>query len=211
MRIKMTCCRSHFIENFNCIINDAIKESVGANYKLIEENNIGSGKVHEMEIGGNISNVAFTLDKRVTDDKKNEIDMLAFLNKSTGDIRKKNDLIIICPKNNNQTLDLTIFIVELKSDNPKGAGSQILCGYIFVKYLLDIYKLHYDCNFDIKESYCGIISSSKYPNPRFVSTQQNKKYNFFPIKKNGYEIPSLCWNPSAKLPLNDIHKSISCL
>jgi len=206
----MNSCCSHFIENFNLIINNTLKEYVGSNYKLIEHQNIGTGKVSEMYVGGNISNISFTLDKKILDENNKQVDMLCFLNDGVEGIRKKNDLIVICPKNNKNRLRLTVFIIELKSDSSKGSGLQILCGYLFVKYLINIYKLHFDCDFEIDVEYIGILASSKFQNNRFVSTQKNKKYNFTKINKNGFEIPYLCWNPKNKLPLNDIHKSITC-
>jgi len=205
----MSSCTSHFIENFTNIINVDIKETVNANYKLIEKNNIGTGKVSEMSINGSINNLSFTLDKSLTCSHGEEINILRFLNSSTKNITKKNDLIVICPKDKDGYLDLHIFIIELKSDKTSGAGNQILCGKIFVDYLISIYKLHFDCKFDVKVSYYGIIASSKTVNMRQASTSKNSFYNFNPIKKNGVEIKILNWNPKTKLPLNDIYNKTS--
>jgi hypothetical protein len=205
----MSCCSSHFTEKFGTILNSNLKEYVNSNYKLIEKSNIGTDKVSEMSINGNITNISFTLDKRIVCCGSEEINILGFLNKSTPNIGKKNDLIVICPKNENGCLKLTVFIIELKSNNPSGAGKQILCGKIFVDYLISIYKLHFDCNFDIEISYYGIIASLKTPPIRQTSTSRNTNYIFNITKKNGFEIPLLNWNPNTKLPLQDIHRKIS--
>ncbi|NUG13372.1 hypothetical protein HUN13_17525, partial [Acinetobacter seifertii] len=130
----MTSCTEHFTEHFTNIINVDIREHVTSNYKLVEGNNLGTDKVSEMCINGSINNISFTLDKKLTCSHGEDINILRFLNSSTKNITKKNDLIVVCPKDNNGCLNLHIFIIELKSDKTNGAGSQILCGKIFVDY-----------------------------------------------------------------------------
>lgn len=205
----MSSCTSHFIENFTSIINIDIKEIVNANYKLIEKNNLGTDKVSEMSINGSINNISFTLDKPLTCSHGEEINILRFLNSSTKNITKKNDLIVICPKDKAGCLELHVFIIELKSDKTSGAGNQILCGKIFVDYLINIYQLHFDCKFKVNVNYYGIISSSKTPPMRQSTTSVNATYHFNPIHKNGVAIQILNWNPKTKLPLNDIYRKVS--
>ena len=85
----MSCCSSHFTEKFGTILNSNLKEYVNSNYKLIEKSNIGTDKVSEMSINGNITNISFTLDKRIVCCGSEEINILGFLNKSTPNIGKK--------------------------------------------------------------------------------------------------------------------------
>lgn len=205
----MSCC-NHFTDKFKKILNSDLIENVHSKYKLIEKNNIGTTKVSEMEIMANISNISFTLDKRIVDSNGHEINALGFLKRETEGINKKNDLIVICPKNNNRSLDLTVFLIELKSNNTKGALTQILSGMIFVDYLIDIYKLNFDCGFDINIKYYGIISSLCTQGVRQTSTNKNIQYPFKTRNTNGFEIPLLSWNCRHKLPLNDIHKKVNC-
>lgn len=205
----MSSCSSHFIENFSTILNINLREYVNSHYKLIEKNNIGTEKVSEMSINGSINNISFTLDKEIYCSHGEKINTLNFLNNSTKGITKKNDLIVICPKDKDGCLNLHVFIIELKSDKTSGAGNQILCGKIFVDYLLSIYQLHFDCSFKVKVTYYGIISSSKTPPMRQSTTSVNSIYKFNPINKNGVDIQILNWNPKTKLPLNDIYRKVS--
>ena len=69
----MSCCCSHFTEKFSTILNNDLREYVNSNYKLIEKSNIGTGKVSEMSINGNINNISFTLDKRMVCCESKEI------------------------------------------------------------------------------------------------------------------------------------------
>ncbi|WP_217485059.1 hypothetical protein, partial [Acinetobacter seifertii] len=71
-----------------------------------------------------------------------------------------------------------------------------------------IYRLHFECKFDIEIFYYGIISSSRNPPLRQTSTSRNTVYNFNVIRKNGVEIKVLNWNPKTKLPLNDIYRKV---
>ncbi len=204
----MSCC-THFTDRFKEILNDDLIEQVYSRYKLIEKNNIGTGKVSEMEVMANISNISFTLDKRIVDSNGQEINVFGFLKRGTADINKKNDLIVICPKDNERILELTVFLIELKSKNTKGALKQILSGMIFVEYLIDIYKLNFDCDFEIKINYYGIISSSGVQSVKQASTNKNTQYPFKSVTKNGFEISLLSWNYRDRLPLNDIHRRVN--
>lgn len=205
----MSSCSSHFIEKFSTILNTDLRENVTSHYKLIEKNNIGTQKVSEMDINGSISNISFTLDKDIFCAHGDRVNTLIFLNSSTKNITKKNDLIVICPKDKDGALNLHVFIIELKSDKTSGAGNQILCGKIFVDYLINIYQLHFECTFKVNVNYYGIISSSKNPPMRQSTTSVNAVYHFNPIHKNGEAIQILNWNPKTKLPLNDIYRKVS--
>jgi len=205
----MSCC-DHFTENFKCILNSDLVENVYSKYKLIEKSNENNGKVSEMDIMANISNVSFTLDKRIVDSNNKEINVFGFLNRRAEGLSKKNDLVVICPVNNDGVLDLTVFLIEMKSEHTKGGLKQILCGMIFVDYLIDIYKLHFKLSFEVNVKYYGILASSSAQVIRQSSTNKNTIYPFRMVNSNGFDIPLLSWNYRARLPLRDIHSKVTC-
>jgi len=203
----MSCC-DHFIENFKSILNADLLESVYSKYRLIEKSNKDNGKAYSMEIMANITNVSFTLDKRIVDSNNNEINVLGFLNRRREGLNKKNDLIVICPVDDDGKLELTVFLIEMKSNNTKGALKQILCGMLFVDYLIDIYKLHFDLTFEVVLKYYGIIASSSAQGVKQSSTNKNTTYPFRKVGSNGFDIHLLSWNCNSRLPLRDIHSKL---
>lgn len=199
---------SSLLTAIQSVINDEYKEIVHTYYKLIETKNVGdSSKCSELEIHSNISNFSFTLDKIVSCSCSVELEPVRVLRKSAPYVNKKNDLIILCPSDDDG-LKINAYIFELKSKNIGDASTQILAGKVLVEYIVDLLKIGFNLTTELKINFYGVLASLAIPQPHMPSNIRAIEYNFNRMNRNGINIPILHWHANNKFYLRDLHSKI---
>lgn len=107
------------------------------------------------------------------------LDVFPFFTNTTPGIKKRNDAILFC-QDGNQSY---VFIMELKSGNPKDGIVQLKSGRNFVEYLLKTIQLHFNKQHDWEYRYI-IFSTSR----RSAAKRPTKRLQKAPEMIDGLEV-----------------------
>ena len=126
---------------------------------------------------------AFTLDY----DLKDKCKMFPFFNQSLGDIKKANDGIIFCKKDNT----IYVLLIELKSDNLGDYKKQLQAGKNFTLYLQNMLNMVFNKSYKIKEENIKCLVFTTRITPR---KQKSSRRNILFQNINGLNISELQCN-----------------